>query len=283
MKSMNTRAINKKGVTVDWYHMIGMIIDDLESERFPELFVDKIERLIAFDLATIFIYRGRSRPIPVYNNLPSAGAQKAMGAYVESSYVLNPLYQSYLNGMRSGVYRMRDLAPDAFFESEYYKSYKTLQRTSEEIGYLTEGWPEDLEEVDIIFTLENGEAAELSIYRYVTSRGFSDDELTDITTVEPALGAIFRKYWAATGGAKAPPLDSRVDDAFASFGEKLLTDRECEVVRMILHGHSSESICFNLGISLGTVKTHRKHIYGKLDISSQSELLALFLRSLQTD
>lgn len=280
---MQPRAMDKKNGTVDWYRMIGMIIDDLESERFPELFIDKIERLVAFDFAAMFIYRGRSRPNPVYNNLPLAGAQQAMDAYVESSYVLNPIYQSYLKGIGPGVYRMRDLAPDAFFESEYYKSYRTLRRTSEEIGYITEGWPEDLEEVNIILALENGEIAELSIFRYLTSGGFSHDELTQLATVEPALSAIFRKYWANAGGAKAFPPDSRIDDAFTSFGEDLLTDRECEVVRMILRGHSSESICFNLGISLSTVKTHRKHIHTKLGISSQSELLSLFLRSLQTD
>ena len=57
--------------------------------------------------------------------------------------------------------------------------------------------------------------------------------------------------------------------------------REGEGARMSLHGHSSESICFNLGISLGTVKTHRKNAYAKLGISSQSELLSLFLQSLQ--
>ena len=51
--------------------------------------------------------------------------------------------------------------------------------------------------------------------------------------------------------------------------------------QLILRGHSSESICFNLGISLGTVKTHRKNAYAKLEISSQSELLSLFLHSLQ--
>jgi DNA-binding CsgD family transcriptional regulator len=60
-----------------------------------------------------------------------------------------------------------------------------------------------------------------------------------------------------------------------------LSDREREVTQLILRGHSSQSICFNLGISLGTVKTHRKNAYAKLNISSQSELLSLFLQSLQ--
>ncbi len=278
---MNTRVMDKKSITVDWCRMIGAIIDGLESERFPELFIDQLGRLVAFDLAAIFVYRGRSRPLPVYDNFHLTGAQRGIAAYVESSYVLNPFYQAYLKGIGPGVYRIRDLAPDAFFESEYYKSYRALPRASEEIGFITDGWPEGMEEALIVFALEDGEVGELGIYRDLAGGGFSDGELAQIAAVEPALGAVFRKYWAIAAGAKASPPDSRVDDAFASFGEETLSSRECEVVRMILHGHSSESICFNLGISLGTVKTHRKNAYAKLGISSQSELLSLFLQSLQ--
>ena len=88
---MNTRVMNKKSTTVDWCRMIGVIIDGLESERFPELFIDQLGRLVAFDLAAIFVYRGRSRPLPVYDNFHLAGAQRGIAAYVESSYVLNPV------------------------------------------------------------------------------------------------------------------------------------------------------------------------------------------------
>ena len=273
--------MDKGDDTVAWYRSLGEIIDGLESEQFLEHFIERFGRLVAFDLATIFVYRGRSRPLVVYDNFQLAGARRGIAAYVESSYVLNPFYQAYLKGIGPGVYRIRDLAPDAFFESEYYKSYRALPRASEEIGFITDGWPEGMEEALIVFALDDGEIAELGIYRDLAGGGFSDGELARIAAVEPALGAVFRKYWAAAGGAQASPPDSRVDDAFAGFGEEILSDRERQVMRMILHGHSSESICFNLGISLGTVKTHRKHAYAKLGISSQSELLSLFLQSLQ--
>jgi DNA-binding CsgD family transcriptional regulator len=261
---------------------LGEIIDSLDSEDFLERLVGQLDRLVAFDLAAMFVYRGRSRPLAVYDNFDLAGARQGITAYVESSYVLNPFYQAYLKGIGAGVYRIRDLAPDAFFESEYYKSYRALPRASEEIGFITDGWPEGMEEAIIVFALDDGEVGELGIYRDLAGGGFSDGELSTLAAVEPALGAIFRKYWAAAAGSRASPPDSRVDDAFASFGEATLTDREREVARMILHGHSSESICFNLGISLGTVKTHRKNAYAKLGIGSQSELLSLFLQSLQT-
>ena len=56
-----------------------------------------------------------------------------------------------------------------------------------------------------------------------------------------------------------------------------LTGREADVTSLILRGHSSGSIGLNLGISVETVKVHRKHIYAKLKVSSQAELFVKLL------
>ena len=253
------------------------------SGRLPERLIVGLRRLVPFELAAIFVYRGRSRPLPIYDNFEPAESKKGIAVYVQNTYVLNPFYQAYLKGIRPGVYRIRDLAPDAFFESEYYKSHRVLPRPAEEIGYVTENWPEGMEEIEVVVGLGGETVAEICLLRRLGDRGFSDRELARFAAVEPVVAAVLRKYWAqfGTAGAKAPPPDSRVDDAFANFGTSVLTERECDVAQLILRGHSSESIGYNLGISVGTVKTHRKNAYAKLNISSQSELLSLFLKSLQ--
>ena len=46
---------------------------------------------------------------------------------------------------------------------------------------------------------------------------------------------------------------------------------------MVLRGHSSNSIGRQFQITTGTVKIHRKNIYAKLGISSQSELFSHFI------
>jgi DNA-binding CsgD family transcriptional regulator len=48
-------------------------------------------------------------------------------------------------------------------------------------------------------------------------------------------------------------------------------------VQLILRGHSNHSISLRLGITEGTAKIHRKAIYDRLDISSQSELFSMFI------
>jgi DNA-binding NarL/FixJ family response regulator len=56
-------------------------------------------------------------------------------------------------------------------------------------------------------------------------------------------------------------------------GDKRLTQRETEVLILLAQGRSMPFIQNELHLSEGTVKTHVKHIYAKLDIHTKQELL----------
>ena len=66
-----------------------------------------------------------------------------------------------------------------------------------------------------------------------------------------------------------------------SFGGGCLTPRASEVVNAILHGNASKAIAALLGISVETVKLHRKNAYRKLGVRNQSELFYRFIQTLQ--
>lgn len=51
-------------------------------------------------------------------------------------------------------------------------------------------------------------------------------------------------------------------------------------MELVLQGHSSESIRLKLGIATGRVKVHRRNVYRKLGISSQTQLLSIYRKSL---
>ncbi len=53
-----------------------------------------------------------------------------------------------------------------------------------------------------------------------------------------------------------------------------LTERELEVLRLITAGLSNAAIAAQLVVSVGTVKTHLKHIYGKLAVQSRTQAVA---------
>ena len=65
--------------------------------------------------------------------------------------------------------------------------------------------------------------------------------------------------------------------ASASFAERLqtLTDREREVMKLVVKGWSSKAIAMSLGISYRTVEVHRSHILEKAGVRTVPELIHL--------
>ena len=57
-----------------------------------------------------------------------------------------------------------------------------------------------------------------------------------------------------------------------------LSLRERELVQLILAGHPTANIAERLGITVGTVKNHRRRIYEKLDITTERELFLQFFQ-----
>jgi DNA-binding CsgD family transcriptional regulator len=81
-------------------------------------------------------------------------------------------------------------------------------------------------------------------------------------------------------GRRTERAEQALASAFRRFGAGKLTNREAEIVELVLKGNSSEAIGKRLGIATGTVRIHRKNIYMKLDISSQGELFSRFVASM---
>jgi len=71
---------------------------------------------------------------------------------------------------------------------------------------------------------------------------------------------------------------------FNNFSQKLLTDsisnRERDIIRLLVLNYSSKSIAIKLNISPNTVDTHRRNILKKLNISSTGELIGMIKGSL---
>ncbi|MBW6079306.1 helix-turn-helix transcriptional regulator, partial [Pseudomonas aeruginosa] len=75
-------------------------------------------------------------------------------------------------------------------------------------------------------------------------------------------------------------LAPRLQEVLRGFGRDVLTDREREACHLLLSGHSAKSSARLMDISPETVRMHRKNLYTKLEVGSQSELFALFIECL---
>lgn len=73
----------------------------------------------------------------------------------------------------------------------------------------------------------------------------------------------------------AVPVPER--DTMTAFGlAHNLTERECEILKLLLSGKSQQEICDEMLIALGTVKTHIHNVYNKADVTKRTQLMAKY-------
>ena len=97
------------------------------------------------------------------------------------------------------------------------------------------------------------------------------------------METLCQQHWAGSGSESAAVnLRAQLHSALDAFGSSLLTERETQVINLVLHGHSTKTLAEKLSISVETVKLHRKHAYAKLEVRSQAELFYLFLDSVMS-
>jgi DNA-binding CsgD family transcriptional regulator len=268
----------RSAVPAAWVAASAEIVEHVDDPNLPEILTRALVTLIDFEFSVVFIYRGRSNPIHIHDTFPNPEARAGISNYVKGTYVLNPLYNAYRCGLKTGVYRLRDLASEGSIDSESFRKYRICANSSEEIGYLTEGWPPGREELCVAMELPGGECAELTLSRKASHGGFADQDVASLSPVLPFLAAAIRRYWRhARLMYLSSNRDTTADDALRAYGRNSLSPRERELAQLLLRGHSTASIGLRLGISTTTVKTHRKNLYSKLGIATQFELFSQFL------
>lgn len=259
----------------DWYRQIGNIILAIDLPSMPGILVDSIRQIVPFEHAVIFGYPEDRRPVFLFDGFSDAQKISTVSPYLNGSYLVDPFYEACVNGIEPGLYRMRSVAPDEFYEKVGGNPGYVSPCVSDEPGYLSE-------EIGYFAHNEHNAYIVLSLMRPHDHPPFSSAEFAWLSRIEPVIRAAMAHFWRDLGSAETESstlacLSDYVDRTFISFGEPVLSAREQEVARLILRGHSSGSIAESLGISSGTVKIHRRNLYAKLNISSQSELFSLFI------
>jgi DNA-binding CsgD family transcriptional regulator len=259
-----------------WYEHLAALVRSIGTPGFGPSLVEALRHVVIFDHMVIFAYRGDARPRCLFDTFTAEERHIFVTLYQEGPYLLDPFFHACRGAKRPGLFRMRELAPDRFYQSEYFRSYYNKTGLAEEVG--------------IFLPLEGGLMVAISLMRAGETGAFSDHDLARLRIVEPVLRALAQRHWANLArewrdeGAGPKPgrldLDTLLKGAFAGGGRPRLTRRESEIASLVLRGHSSESIGRLLGVSPGTIKIHRKNIYRKLRISSQAEMFSIFLDAL---
>lgn len=250
----------------------GSLIAAIGTEGFAPVLTGLLQAIAPYTYTVVFGFRGSARPLDLYDDFPAFRRQVFVTDYQEGPYLLDPFYLAATRPVAAGLYRMRDLAPDRFYQGEYFRSYYVQTGLAEEIGFF----------VDI----PDGAMVVLSLMR--DERPFSAREMKALDEIRPVVEACIRRHWAdlparfdqSSQDRQGAGIESEIERSFHSFGEGILTPREREIVEHTLKGHSAEAVGRILGISPGTVRIHRRNIYAKLRISSQGELFSRFIQTL---
>lgn len=252
---------------------IAALIAGIATPQFGEALDMMLRGVAPFDLSGVFVFPYDARPLLLHDGYTRHVAPQAWAAYLGGAYLLDPFYVACNNHHPAGLWRMRDLAPDDFFDTQFSTSQDVHPCVSTESGAL-------VEEVGFLVPLDGGVTATYSLMRVRGHAAFSDAELDMLRIYEPVVQAAIRSDWQRRAAAIDFSTSQRgdlIEEAFGRLCADRLTLQQRNIVRLILRGHSNASIGETIGISEGTVRIHRKNIYRRLAISSQAELFHIFI------
>lgn len=261
--------------------MIVSLIELLGRDSFAAELADILEQQFGHAHFHIFLYREKLAPAALASRPNPTTYERGLENYLNYTYVINPAYRAYRMGKPAGVYMISDFIQNDSQAILDEHDVDVHIEDSEPIGYRTPGWPKNMAEVIVLVNLPNNTVLDFSFLSPLGSRQTLDAK-SSLERLFPILNAVVLRQFAVNPNSlDAENTLSGQEDRFHDFGGNVLTVREREIAQLILIGHSSNSISLNLRISLPTVKSHRRNIYSKLQISSQAELFSLFLLHLK--
>ena len=243
--------------------LIADVIDHLGGDNFWVAMARWVEDALRSDPPIIYVFNGKRTPEILYQPFAGRDVEIQVNRYLAGPYLLDPFHNASLQRIPSGVYCLKDLAPDKFQQTQYFREFYRYANLVDEICFMSQ--------------VAGGDSyIVVSVARSQGQQAFTKDELLAARRANGFVQAALRTHAARA----ARPSEVQQDLAYRAmedFGYPVLTHREREIVGLILRGHSSKSAGARLHISVETVRNHRKRLYSKLGVGSQSELFLRFI------
>lgn len=239
------------------------------SQGFPKAIADLCMHVSHYDSAFICAFFAGDKPLPLYSDLSEEQDRRIVIPYVGSAYLLDPFYDLFKHSVGDRIVALSECAPDDFRSSDYYRMFYADTDLNDEMGIFVGLGPE--------------KAILISLGVRHDRIDLSQRSKLMLQALVGVIANLCRQHWPRLAPSPQPGSgrrDNHLENAFEMFATSVLSNRESEIVRLILKGHSSKSMARVLGNSPETVKVHRKRIYAKMGITSQGELFSIFLRAL---
>ena len=254
----------------EWNRDLALAISALGSDEFFPALVEAVRSRVNIAYPQFWLYHSSLPPRVLYHEIPPEALAAQVDEYLEGPYQEDPFFQTSMNRPKSRIYRLSRVTAGRLEESSYYHDYYGSTGTVDEAIYLSQ--------------LQGGNVINLSMMRLPQQGEFSDEEYQLLYSLADPVSSLIRIHSEfdafAISNLIQPEIDSQIDLAFRTCGASLLSPRAKGVLELMLRGYGTDTSASRLGIARETVRRHRKSIYRKLDVSSQTDLFSLFLNAL---
>ncbi|MCZ6831140.1 MAG: LuxR C-terminal-related transcriptional regulator [Gammaproteobacteria bacterium] len=231
--------------------MTATVLSDSFPNRFQRESLNLVASLLPLSSSAFYLVGADMRHRGVVLRNLEAEAERN---YVENFLHLDPLNPALFEHSGERVVCIGELMNTAeLLRSEYYTGF--MQPLNHR------------HVADMFFRRDGSIVAVLSMLRDATMGQFKKEELGLLRNLQP-----FLEYTLNT--VYLPRRHRQRQDVSQTYA---LTEREVDVVELIVAGASNKIIARELGLSLATVKTHIQHVFQKMEISSRTELSAKVL------
>ncbi|MBK7686413.1 MAG: helix-turn-helix transcriptional regulator [Rhodocyclaceae bacterium] len=253
-----------------YHRQIAHLIGALDKPNFWVLLVRTLRNFIECDNWVVLRFSNHEKPV-VYIENPTAdgGVDLLFRDYLNGLYLFDPFFVASRDRAQSGLFLLDEVAPEDFTSTDYYRLYFHLNIVADEIQFNC--------------ALDHNETLCFSLGR---GSKYTPSEIAFLSVIAPWVVALMqqRQHFEGHGESLAAQgsgihWQDGVEHAISRLNGTRLTSREVEVGQLMLSGFSAKNIAEKLKISIETVRAHKKHMYTKLDINSQSELFAIFYQA----
>jgi DNA-binding CsgD family transcriptional regulator len=260
---------------IAWHRSVAQLIEALDKPNFWAQLVRLLDQYVNFDSWVALQFSSTERPLVFAESPGEDGSpDQIFQDYLKGLYLLDPFYIASRERSQSGLFRLAEVAPEHFELTEYYQRYFRVNVVADEIQFNCQ--------------IDSDRTLCLSLG---STQRFGAEQIALLSMIQPWVIALLRQrlpFELAEPASEHEPLSlqqpandwrSQLEASVQQSRGAQLTARELDVGRLMLSGCSSKEIARKLEISAETVRVHKKHIYSKLGIKSQSELFSIFLQA----
>ena len=253
-----------------WNSDLANIVAHVGEPIFFQQVLAAIEAQVPVAMPQAWLYHKDLPPKLLDHKISKETYTSQVDEYLEGPYREDPFFKISLSAPRNNCYRLSRLITGNFEDSSYHRDYYGSTGT--------------VDEAIIVTRLGDGSVVNISFMRLESHGEFSDGEYNWLYSVSQVIAELIelhtRREEFVESNLLKPGVDHHIQQGFEYFGTSYVSEREQEVLELLLRGYGADTSAERLNISLETVRRHRKSIYKKLDVNSQADLFALFINTI---